>query len=81
MEINGKKAEGHEIRIVFDPEKQATSIQFKAEEFKTWDFVLAVLGMAKDAAELQRNVLRMNAMQQQAVEQARAQQLAMQLRR
>ena len=64
MELNGHKEE-HAIKIVFDPETQGVSVQFKPEYFKSWDFVLAVLTMAKEQAELQRNMVRMQAMQQQ----------------
>lgn len=63
------------IRIGFDPVAQDVSLKFKPEEFKNWDFLLAVLDMAREKAKLMKQQQMMAQMQ----EMQRASQLARQL--
>ena len=57
------------ITLAWDQEKQSVFIEFQTEQFKTWDFVVGVLGIAKDQAEFNRNMARAADMQRQAAEQ------------
>ncbi len=56
------------ITIGWDAEAQGVTLHFKSNEFKTWDFVLALLDMAKQKAETLKRVAQMNALQQQAAQ-------------
>ncbi len=62
------------IEVKFDPATQQIGIVFKVEEFKTWDFIVAVLEAAKQQAIVSGQMARMMAMQQQAMRQEIAQQ-------
>lgn len=57
------------IAVAWDEKKQIVGIQFDKAEFRTWDFVIAVLDMAKAQADQHRRMAQIAAMQQQAVEQ------------
>jgi hypothetical protein len=74
----------HRFTIKYDPKTQAVvGFDFTGGpegEFKTWDFVMAVLRMAQDEVEFRRNVTRAQNMQAAAIEQAQAQQLVQQLK-
>ena len=70
---NGQKAAGDPafknlIAIQWDPDTQEVMLDFKPAEFKTWDFVLAVLEMAKTYAEQRRKEAVMVAMQKAAMQ-------------
>jgi len=53
------------IGVVFDPDKQCVGLQFEQKDFRTWEFVIAVLNMAvKKAERLQDEALRMARMKQ-----------------
>ena len=58
------------IVIAFHPDKQAVALQFDPKDFKTWDYVLALLKMAVDHAEQKRREAQMIAMMQQQQQQA-----------
>lgn len=59
--------ESNRINIVFDPDKQSVSIKFKTEDFKTWDYILGILEMAKIQAQFQKQqAMMIAAMNQQA---------------
>lgn len=47
------------LAIGWNAELQAVSIKFDPLDFKTWDFVVATLDMAKQWAEHQRDIQRM----------------------
>lgn len=66
----------NEITIKFHPDKQVCVIEFKPTEFKTWDFVLGVLEMAKLAAIQKRDQSMMAAMMQQQAQAQAAQRQA-----
>ncbi len=65
------------IHIDFDVNTQTVTLTFDQTQFRTWDFVLAVLDMAKRQAEMMRQHALMNAAMQQ---QAQAQQAGQILR-
>ncbi len=65
--MDEQKKDEPKITITFDPETQGIGIGFDSKDFKTWDFVVAILGIAKDQAEHNRDVARMQAMQQKAM--------------
>lgn len=72
---------GHACIILeFDPETQSVTTKFDPREFKTWDFVLAVLDMGKRHAEQTAEIVRMQAMQQAAMQQAQANGIAQKLK-
>ena len=63
------------IEVMFDPDSQAIGLRFDNTQFKTWDFVAAVLEGAKLQAIESGRMARAMAMQQQAMrEQAALQQ-------
>lgn len=46
------------IKVHWHEDQQVVAFTFEAKEFKTWDFVIAVLGMAKaHAEELKRQAI------------------------
>jgi hypothetical protein len=53
------------MTVTFDPETQAVGLKFEPSEFRSWDMVVATLEMAKSFAEFNRNMVRMQAVQQQ----------------
>ena len=56
-------------------------IKFDDKQFKTWNLIIAVLGMAKEQAETMQKIVQSQAMQQQMIEQAQAQEMSRRLRR
>ena len=66
MHENGKPPELPTLHVVYDPLKQAVGIQFEATDFKTWDFVLAILDMAKMKAQTQQKMAQVAMLQQAA---------------
>lgn len=68
------------IIVSWDPVAQRVGVQFKNNEFKTWDFVLAVLDMATKSVEANARAANLIAMQQAAMEQQRDAALAQRLR-
>ncbi len=62
------------ITIAWNQEVQAVGLKFDTKEFKTWDFIIAVLDMARQSAEMQKRVGQMQNLQQagQQVMQAEA---------
>lgn len=59
---NGQPAKVPEIKIGWDAEHQSIGLSFDTKEFKTWEFVLAVLKMAERRAEQEAEVARMQMM-------------------
>lgn len=67
------------IKLVWDAEQQVVRVEFQPEEFKTWDFVLAVIEMGKKTAEFKQRVGQMaNVQQHQAAQQQAAMRAAQQ---
>ncbi len=62
----------HPLVVRFEPGTQMVSLQFNTGHFKTWEFVLAVLEMAKLHAEKCLKAQLIQSMQQQAADQALA---------
>ena len=62
---NGDKEPLPAITIEWDAAAQNVNVKFNTEEFKTWDFILAALGMATEFAKFQLNMARMAGVQQQ----------------
>ncbi len=54
------------IMVSWDASNQTAMLNFDQGEFKTWDFVVAVLDMAKSQAEAMKRTAQVHAMQQQA---------------
>lgn len=78
VDLSAVEPKQHELKIILDPDKQTVGIKFDNSEFKTWDFILATLEMARIAAEFQKQqAMMMQAMQQQAA----AQQMQKQIHR
>lgn len=78
--MNGKiiepAATEHILAIAWMPEKQKVELRFAAGEqgeFKTWDFVLGILDMAKQKAEEQKRMGQLAALQQMQAQAARDQ--------
>lgn len=60
------------ISIAFDPDAQIVHLQFDPNEFKTWDYILSLLNMARQKAEENQAIGRMlnaKAMMEQAAQQ------------
>jgi hypothetical protein len=53
---NGEKAQLPAIAVGWDAEAQGIQLQFDPGQFKTWEFVLAVLEMAVRHAETQHRL-------------------------
>jgi hypothetical protein len=58
------------IAVSFDPATQHIGLVFDVTQFKTWDFVVAILEGAKQQAIQSGQMARAMAMQHQAMEQA-----------
>ena len=72
---NGEvKAELPTIKLTWDPANQSVGLKFDPKEFKSWDFILALLEQAKLGADVQRQMHIGRVMQQQAFEHQKAQQ-------
>lgn len=61
MQQNGKSLPT--IRLHWSAEKQAVETEFDPKEFKTYEFIIACLDMAKADMEFKRNMTRMANMQ------------------
>lgn len=62
------------LTIEFDNESQTANVAFSRDEFKNWDFVIAVLDMAKARCETEKRLRAVQAMQhaEQAARENRA---------
>lgn len=56
------------LTVLYNPDTQSVEVQFEAAQFRTWEFILGVLEMAKLTATAKRQMSQMVAMQQQAAE-------------
>ena len=56
------------LQVNFDTETQTVGLGFNPQEYKTWEFVLAILEMARHKAEDAKRLAFMSAMQAQAQE-------------
>ena len=70
MEGNGQAKALPTLEITWDNSKQLIGFAFDPQEFKTWDFVIALLDMAKGQAEQRRRETQLAVMQQAVQEQA-----------
>ena len=52
------------ITITFHPDRQVVETDFDKGDFKTWEYLMAVLQMAFEDAKFKRDVGRMMALQQ-----------------
>lgn len=75
LEANGEMQQFPTIKVAWNEETHQVGVAFDTREFKTWDFVISVLEMAKRQAETQARIVQMNALQAQAQEQAQIQAL------
>lgn len=50
-ETNGEPKKLPAIVVMFDADSQQVGLQFRQEDFKNWEFVCAILEMAKSKAE------------------------------
>ncbi len=65
------------LTITWDEDRQAATLQqVDISQFRTWDFIVACLEMAKSQAEFQRNMSRATAIQKQQMDEAIRQQEA-----
>lgn len=53
------------IDVIWDSDKQTVLLGFDRDQFKTWEFVVAVLDMAKSFAETQRRLATLRSAQEQ----------------
>lgn len=76
---NGEPPALPTLKITWDGFNQHVNLDFKPEEFKRWEFVIALLKIATDQAKARfaqaQQISMMNAMQEQQRAQALAQQL------
>ena len=83
--INGESAAPLErlptIEIVWDADGQRAHLNFKVSDFRTWEFVIAVLDMAKRTAEQQYRMATLSAAQQAGADQAANEMIRRQLQR
>jgi hypothetical protein len=77
---NTPKIQGLPLTLLFDPDTQQVHLVFKPEDYKTWEFVLATLGMATEKAKLVQQVNHAASMQQAMIQQQQAAQIAQSLR-
>ncbi len=66
--------------ITWDAQTHTVGVRFDSRHFKTWDFVIAVLDMAKQKAEETKRLGQIKHMQRQALEAAQDQAIAKQLK-
>lgn len=60
----------HLLQIAWDPELQdVAGLKFEPREFKSWPFIISVLGIAQEAAKLQLREQQIAAMQQRQQQQ------------
>ncbi len=67
MEGNGQTLPT--IKVSLDAATQTVALDFDTKQFKTWDYLIAVLDMAKAHAEMNRRMAQNAAMQQMAQQQ------------
>ena len=65
----------------WDAENKHVRLNFKVADFRTWEFVIAVLGMATRAAEQQARLAMLSAAQQVGAQQAMNEEIRRQLRK
>lgn len=63
------------ITVVWDAANQAVGLKFRPEDFRTWEFIKAVLGMALAKADDTQRVIAAGMMRQAQMEQQQAQAL------
>ena len=78
--VNGSGVPLPCIVLAWDQDAQSVRVQMDPAQFKTWEFVLAVLEMAKSWATFQQRNGQAVAMQQAMAEQARLQDIQKTLR-
>jgi hypothetical protein len=61
----------HDLTVRFYPKVQQVELHYKPEEFRRWEFMVAILGMGVEAAQ---NCLKISRMQEMAVQQQAAMQ-------
>ncbi len=71
----------HQLVVRYEPENQSVTLQFNTFHFKSWDFVLAVLEMARLHAEKCLKAQLIQTMQKQAADAALASQVQANLKR
>ena len=64
VDLNVVEPKQHELKIVFDPQKQAVVLNFESQHFKSWDFVLGIIEMARSVAEDTRQRMMMQQVMQ-----------------
>ncbi len=80
--INGESvARLPTIEVAWDAENQLPHLNFQIADFRTWDFVIAVLGMAVRAAEQNHRMALLTAAQQAGVEHAQSEAIRRRLMR
>ncbi len=80
-ETNGHAKPPPRLVVEWLAERQVVNLQFAPTDFRTWDFVLAVLGMARQKAEQQQKLALGAALQQQMEQAAADQRMASQILR
>jgi hypothetical protein len=56
------------IKVIWNPETQAVALDFDPKEFKTWNFVLALLGMGIETGKQQMKMDQVKGMMQAQAE-------------
>lgn len=64
------------IRVDWDQVKHLPTVSFDRRDFRSWDFVIAVLEMAVQACKDQRQMAQVEGFRRQMQEQAQAQAIA-----
>ncbi len=80
METNGNAIELPAILVGWDNDSQLVHLKFDTKQFKSWDFVLAVLEMAKSRAQDEKKKAQMEAMRHQVLHAAQAEAIKKSLR-
>lgn len=85
IELNGA-SHGEEqppcvLGISWDEKTQTTQLLFDSKEYKTWNFILAVLAMARQDAEHNLKLQQMANLQKAAAQQQQDQIIAQQVKR
>lgn len=66
------------ILVRLDPVTQDVQIQFDTDDFKSWSYLIAVLRMAVDDAEMKRRFVQAEGIRKQQIEAAQRQAVAAQ---
>ncbi len=72
-------ADSIKLTLHFNPKEQTVRLEFNPAEFKTWDMVLAVLGMGLEEGKFRLALKRQEGLQRMAMEQMQQQALAQQV--